>query len=254
MRRKRSLRTKIDNVLNDPKSKHFGIVNNVLAFLTLLSITALVLETVPELNPYTNLFLGIEYVALTAFSAEYVLRLFSAPRPFRYAFSFFGIIDLLAILPTYLGFSSLALKSARILRILRFLRLLRLAKLARLATASGKKAHDIESLYRINVGIYCLAVVGVLIALGASIYVAEGHTEAFATIPLGMLWTLEIMVDSGSAAVPQTTAGATIETIGRFMSFVLLGFLIHIIGGYVNTLLLGSKRSRREEAVTGESI
>lgn len=254
MKRRVSIRTSIDETFNEPKSRYFEATNNLFALLTIISITALVLETVPQLAAYTPIFHLAEYGALVAFTAEYVLRLLSSPNPLKYAFSFFGIIDLLAILPTYLGFSSLALKSARILRILRFLRLLRLAKLARLATERSKRVHDVETLYRINVGIYCLAVVGVLIALGAAMYVFEGHEGAFASIPLGMLWTLEIMVDSSSAAIPQTTAGAAIETFGRFMSFVLLGFLIHIIGGFVNSLLLGTKKSHRTEAVRGENI
>lgn len=255
MKRKQSLRAKIDAVFNDPGSRHFEITNNLFALLTIVSITALVLETVPGLSPYLPLFHAIEYVALAAFSIEYLLRLVCAPHPLKYAFSFFGIIDLLAIVPTYLGFSSLALKSARILRILRFLRLLRLAKLARLTTERMKhKTHDVESLYRINVGIYCLAVLSILIGLGTAMYVAEGHTDAFASIPLGMLWALEIMVDSNGAAKPYSIAGATIETLGRFMSFVLLGFLIHIVGGYVNTLLLGTKKSHRSSALSGQDL
>lgn len=248
------MRSKVDAIFNDPSSRYFEVTNNLFALLTIVSIAALVLETVPELSAYIPLFHGIEYVALLAFSAEYVLRLLCAPNPFKYAFSFFGIIDLLAIVPTYLGFSSIALKSARILRILRFLRLLRLAKLARLATEHSRKTRDIETLYRINIGIYCLAVIGVLIGLGAAIYVAEGHTGAFASIPLGMLWALEIMVDSNSAATPQTLVGAGIETFGRFMSFVLLGFLIHIVGGFVNALLLGAKRSHKDDATRGERL
>lgn len=252
--RRPSFRTKVDMMFNDPSSRYFELVNNLLALLTIVSISSLVLETVPELMRYTSTFRAIEYIALIAFTAEYVLRLLSAPKPVKYAFGFFGIIDLLAILPTYLGFTSLALKSARILRILRFLRLLRLAKLTRLATERSKRVHDVESLYRINVGIYCMAVIATLIGLGTAIYVVEGYTDAFASIPLGMLWALEIMVDSSSAEIPQTVWGGVIETIGRFTSFVLLGFLIHIVGGYINTLLLGSKRTHRKEAVAGEQI
>lgn len=246
-------RKNIDRAFNDPNYKHFGPVNNVLALLTILSVLALVLETVPALVPYLPLFHGVELVALIFFTLEYVLRVVSSPRPFSYIFSFFGIIDLLAIIPSFLGFTSLALKSARALRILRFLRLLRLAKLARLTHATTKKTRDVETIYRINVGIYLFAVLIVILGIGTAIYTAEHHMGAFASIPHGMFWAFQVMVDSAEVARPTTGFGVAIEALARFLSFVLLGFLIHIVGNYVNAVLLGTqKRVNRKEVIDGE--
>lgn len=246
-------RKHIDRAFNDPSYTHFGSVNNTLALLTILSVLALVLETVPSLASYFPVFHAVELVALAFFIAEYALRVFSSPKPLAYIFSFFGIIDLLAILPSLFGFTSLALKSARALRILRFLRLLRLAKLARLAHQHTKRTRDIETVYRINVGIYIFAVIMVVLAIGTAIYTAEHHEGAFASIPLGMFWALQVMVDSAAVAKPTTGIGAAIEVFARFLSFVLLGFLIHIVGNFVNAILLGThKRVNRKDVIDGE--
>lgn len=245
-------RKHIDRAFNDPNYKHFGPVNNFFAFLTLLSVLALVLETVPALAAYLPVFHGIELASLLFFTAEYVLRVITSPKPLSYIFSFFGIIDLLAIVPSFLGFTSLALKSARALRILRFLRLLRLAKLARLAHTATKKTRDVETIYRINVGIYIFAVLIVILGIGTAIYTAEHHIGAFASIPHGMFWAFQVMVDSAEVARPSTGLGVAIEAFARFLSFVLLGFLIHIVGSYVNALLLGTKKVNRKEVIEGE--
>lgn len=254
MRKRRGFRSALDRTFNDPTYPVFESVNDALALITIVSIAALVLETVPALSVYAPFFLTIEFIAVVIFTGEYLLRLMSAPHPFRYAFSFFGIIDLLAIVPSYLGMNFLGLKSARILRILRFLRLLRLAKLARLQTSGRKKPHDLEDLYRINIGIYCFAVVTLLLLIGTLMHLAEGPASSFTSIPFGMLWTLEVMVDSSAVIVPNSALGQSAEVFARFMSFVLLGFLIHIVGGFVNTMLLGAERTVRRKAVTGEEV
>jgi len=118
--------------IEDTDHPLFLRINNLLAFVTLVSVALVSLETVAALAPYRTVFLVSEYIAVAIFSAEYILRLRYSPRTWRYVFSFYGLIDLIAILPSFLGFANFTfLKASRSIRIIRFLRILRLTKLAK---------------------------------------------------------------------------------------------------------------------------
>lgn len=211
-------------------------VNNFLALLTLISITALVLETVPALAPYRLTFKTIEYLSVSLFTLEYFTRALTTPRPAAYLFSFYGLVDLAAILPTYFGFGNFVfLKAARIVRILRFLRLLRLFKISRAET--GHHGTDTEHLYQLNIKIYILAILFSLVFLGSGMYLSEGGQVPFTSIPASMFWIASVIF-GGDAAMPPTTAlGTSIELAARFIGIILFGFLIHIVGSVLNNVL-----------------
>lgn len=235
----------------DPRAKRFMVVNDVLAFLTLLSIAVIILETVPAFGLLRPVFNGIEYVSVAVFTLEYLGRIIANRRPLRYLLSFFGLVDLLAIAPSYLHLGNLtALKSARMLRILRFLRMLRFAKIARLRL-DRLRDQDLENnaaLFAINLEIYVSATFTAVVMLGSLMYVFEQNHEGFSTIPMSMLWVFEnILGGSISTHTPQTTAGLIVGLLARFAGLVLLGMLIHIVGVVANRVLLGAgpKTKRR---------
>jgi voltage-gated potassium channel len=238
--------------LDNPENKLSLRLNNTLAFITILSIIALVLETVPSLVSYHGVFLGVEYAVATIFTAEYIARLITEPKRWHYVFSFYGLVDLAAILPTYLGLGNLTpLKSARAIRILRFLRLLRLLKITRM---HGLHTHtDLDSVYKLNIQIYLVAVFTSLVMLGSALYLSEQAQPAFASIPAAMLWVTHIILGGGPVASPHTGFGMGVELLARFVGLVLFGFLIHIVGSFVNIMLLGTKLGR-EEALQGEKV
>jgi hypothetical protein len=136
--------------LLDPHSRTYIWVSDVLAVATVVSVLVVVLETVPVFGIYERWFVLTEWLMVGLFTLEYIARV-AVTKPRRsYIFSFFGIVDLVAILPTLLGLGNLSfLKSARALRIIRLLRLLRLTKLSR----SGVNAEDV-SILSFNVLIY----------------------------------------------------------------------------------------------------
>ena len=158
------------------KSKTYTVVNDVLAFVTVVSILSLVLETVPALSEYAELFLIIEWSAVVLFTLEYIGRLsVSSPR-YTYPTSFFGVVDLVAILPTFLGLGNFTfLKSARALRIIRMLRMVRLAKVGR----SGVVNEERFGVLGLNVAIYFTTLVFALFVTGTSLYLVEPDTTAF---------------------------------------------------------------------------
>jgi len=226
--------------LENPRSRWFSATNDTLALVTILSVLIIALESVTSLKHLSSLFTTIEYIAVAFFSIEYIVRF--SQRKTQYAFSFFGAVDLLAIIPSLLGLGNLTfLKSARVLRILRFLRVLRLAKLARTATLHPTtQAEDRLRLERLNLAIYFISLASAVIIFGALIYTAEGYRVEFANMFLGMLWAAKVILGGIYQTVPETLSGEIIIISARFVGLVLFGLLITVIGGFVQKLLFGN--------------
>ncbi len=231
------LRTRLRKHLDDPKSKSFALVNDVLAIATIVSVLALVLETVPALNIYQRVFTVIEFGTVVLFSAEYLGRLYAAKSRIRYVFSFYGIIDLLAILPSFIGLANLTfLKATRALRILRFLRILRLAKLARI------KKDGTDSIYVLNIQIYLTALGSALLLLGSLFYILEtGHPLA-ASIPSAMYWVFLVILGGIPYEQPHTELGQALLIMTRFLSLILLGLLVSLTATMMRKALIGSEK------------
>jgi len=234
-------------------SKKFIIVNDVLAIATIISIIAIILETVPSLLFLHPVFLIIEYVSVGLFTLEYIGRVIAAPKKRDYVFSFFGLVDIISILPTYFGITNLLpLKSTRMLRILRFLRVIRLTKISRLGISETKHSdmEDLSYIYRLNIKIYIITIITVVVILGSIMYLFEYAQIDFSTIPKSMMWVLETILGGRiSRSIPLTLPGEILGLITKFSGLVLLGFLIHIIGNSINHLLLGTKNKQTAEDV-----
>lgn len=233
----------LDAILNKPTNKYFRPVNDFFALLTIISVLGIVLETVPGMEQYDIAFNGLEYVAVAFFTLEYLSRLYAAKKKWRYVFSFFGIIDLLSIIPTFIGLINLTfLKSARVLRILRLLRMLRLAKIARLRREPLADAEHDESIYKLNIQIYFTALFAAILTFGALIYLVEAPHQYFNSIPAGMMWSAEVILGGGiTTNYPETLAGQILGLLARFTGLALLGVLIHVIGHLLKRWLFGGK-------------
>ncbi len=227
----------------DPSSKLFVVVNDALSVVILLSILSVIFESVSQLAAYNTTFITIEYLAVGIFSIEYLCRIVGNPKPASYIFSFFGIIDLISILPTWLHFMNLTpIKSLRALQILRFLRMIRLAKVVRFDHLEKTSRSDRSAIIRLNFQIYLATLIFTITILGSLVYVFEHGHPGFENIPLSMLWVLESLLGGSiSNVIPDTYPGIFIFMIARFISLVMLGFMIHIIGNVVSHFLLGKE-------------
>lgn len=233
----------------DFKSIEFVVINDILAFLTIISIVAIVLETVSSLSSYKDLFNFIEYFTVAVFALEYISRIFVAKKKLSYIFSFFGIIDILAILPTFLFLTNLTyLKSVRVLRIIRFLRMVRLAKLMRVnkGKRKDKDLETYESVYRVNLQIYFMVLFSAIIILGSLVYVIEGGDSIFTNIPAGMLWASKVILGGIPSVVPETIWGEILSVVGRFIGLILFGLLINVVGVFIKKMLFGSEKMNKE--------
>jgi voltage-gated potassium channel len=224
-------------------------VNNFFSVVIVLSILSIILDSVSLLSRFHLIFTTIEYTAVAFFTIEYICRVIGAEKRLSYIFSFYGLIDLISMVPTYFHIANFTvLKSIRALRILRFMRIMRLAKVARFEHV-GKSIQNVEhAIIRMNLQIYFLTLLIVVIVLGNLIYIFEHTHPHFQNIPLSMLWVLEsILGGSISTVVPETYGGIGVMMVARFIGFILLGFMVHIVGNIAAHMLLGEKIAREEE-------
>lgn len=200
----------------------------VLLLAILLSITTVSLETVEyfQAEPWNSILFVIEWVLTIMFSIEYVARLACVQRPWRYAFSFFGIIDLLACMPMYLMLFELESQSLMIVRSVRLLRVFRVLKMMRML----KEAHSLQSAVwqaREKIFVFVAVVMVAVTISGTLMYQIEHGVEGsmFTSIPQGMYWAIVTMTTVGYGDItPVTIAGKVISAI-----LILLGYSMIIV-------------------------
>lgn len=237
-------RATVRNILDNPRTKYFGVVNDFLSLLTIVSILAIVLETVPEFSHYNNWFFVIEWTAVLFFGLEYLARVWSSKNPLAYIFSFFGVVDLVAILPTIIGLGNLSfLKSARIIRIIRFLRLVRISKLAK--AEIGNIEHTL-GVFGFTIAMYGLAVVFVMLLLGVALHTLLPGGEYW-SVPGGMFWAFLVFLGDMPVVIPPGVLGMALFIVAKFLGMALFGLLIGVTGKIFNEILLG--QAKRQNVV-----
>lgn len=226
--------------LTDINNKFFFALSDFLAVVTIVSILAIVLETMPSLQAYNSLFLAVEWATVLIFTAEYVWRFYLAKKKVTYFFSWLGIIDLVSIVPTYLGLGNLSfLKSARVVRLMRLLCLLRVSKMRNL------KHHDHDtqlSFYTINILIFLTVLVSATLFVGILIYIVEGQTVAFQSIPHGMWWAFRIFTNDPTFIRTTTGGGEFVYILARLVGLIVFGALIGILGNIIKKVVFGEEK------------
>ncbi|MFW5781026.1 MAG: ion transporter, partial [Bacteroidota bacterium] len=154
-----------------PAGKNFDVV---LIIAILISMLAVVLESIPALNAdYGYYFRVVEWIVTVLFTIEYIARIIVARKPLGYIFSFFGIIDFLAVIPTYLGLLFAGAGSLLIIRALRLLRIFRVFKLSRY-TSEGEIIIDALKASKVKIGVFLFGVLTVILIIGTIMYLIEG--------------------------------------------------------------------------------
>ena len=194
-----------------PAGRAFDIA---LLLAILLSVTVVMLDSVAEISQrFGPQLRAIEWFFTILFTVEYLLRLFCVPRPGRYAFSFFGIVDILAILPTYISLffpPGRFLLSIRILRLLRVFRILKLVQFLGEASVLGRALKA----SRHKIGVFLLTVMTIVVIIGSLMYVIEGPESGFTSIPVGIYWAIVTLTTVGYGDIaPQTALGQALAAL-----------------------------------------
>lgn len=216
----------------------------LLVYAIVASVLVVMLDSVQRIHQsWASWFYVVEWGFTVLFTAEYILRLVVVRKPLRYAFSIWGIIDLLAILPTYLSFFIPGAQSLLVVRVLRILRVFRILKLTRYIEESGLLMTALWRSRR-KILLFLFMVISIAIVAGALMYVIEGPSRGFSNIPASMYWAVVTMATVGFGdIVPQTTLGRFVTSV-----LILIGYSILAVPTGIYTAELASTIRRSETA------
>lgn len=222
-----------------PPGKLFDVV---LIVAIVASVVAVMLETVPSIRgQYPGLLYAIEWAFTILFTIEYGLRWYCAKDARRYATSFYGVVDLLAILPTYVSLLFPGAQYFLVVRLLRTLRVFRVLKLAEYLEEADTLARALRASRR-KISVFLLAVVSLIVILGSLMYLVEGPKNGFTSIPTSMYWAVVTLTTVGYGDIsPQTT-------FGRFLSAIIMiiGYAIIAVPTGIVTAELTRSQSEKK--------
>ena len=233
------LRNRLHEVIFEADTPAGKLFDVSLILCIAISVTVVMLDSVASLQiQYGKIFLLLEWGFTLLFTIEYFLRLSCIGRPSKYAKSFYGVIDLLSILPSYI---SLLLPSGKFLLVIRILRLLRIFRVLKLVQYVGESNNLQRALWasRRKIAVFLLSVFLLMIIFGSVMYIVEGPENGFTSIPRSVYWAVVTMTTVGYGDIsPQTNTG---QVIASFI--MILGYgIIAIPTGIVTSELTFNKQ------------
>jgi voltage-gated potassium channel len=238
-------RSRLERIIfeaDTPAGKRFDLA---LLIAIVLSVMLVALESDPRLRgQYSSLFEPLEVLFSSLFSLEYLLRLLCSKRPWSYARSFFGLVDLVSSLPPLLTLGIPASQSLLIVRVLRLLRVFRILKLGSYLDEAQLLRQALVASRR-KITVFMLTIVALVVLIGTLMYVIEGERSGFTSIPVGIYWAVVTITTVGYGDV------APVTTLGRFVAslVMLLGYsIIAVPTGIVTASLQEAQREQRRSA------
>lgn len=206
-----------------------------LIIMIILSSLAVMLESMPELQgKYGRLFMIVEWIITGLFTLEYLLRIAVVKKPLRYIFSFYGIIDLLSILPSYLGLFVGGTRSLLVIRILRLIRIFRIFKLSRYTNAGQVLSRSLKA-SQAKIGVFFTAVLTVIIIIGTIMYLVEGADSGFTSIPKSMYWAIVTITTVGYGDIaPITGLGQFLASLTMIIGYTIIAVPTGIVAAEMN--------------------
>lgn len=195
----------------------------IVIWLIVLSLLTVTLESVREIREdYGDILFYAEWFFTILFSIEYLLRLLAVRNPLRYALSFYGLVDLLAILPTYISLlipGTQYLLSIRILRLLRIFRILKLSEYI----SEGKVITSALIASRRKISVFLVTVLAIVTIVGAMMYVIEGEEHGFTSIPTSIYWAIVTLTTVGYGDLsPKTALGKTLASVVMILGYAII--------------------------------
>ncbi len=241
-----TLRDRIHEIIFEADTPLGKLFDVVLLIAILVSILCVILESVSGIESRFGAELRVlEWIITILFTFEYILRIYAVSRPWQYIFSFYGLIDFLSLIPTYL---SLFLHGTHYLAVLRSLRLLRIFRIFKLARYLGESAELIDALRRsrIKITVFLGTVVTLSLIIGSVMYVVEGPENGFTSIPIGIYWAIVTLTTVGYGDItPVTQFGKTLASI-----VMLLGYgIIAVPTGIVTSELTAAQKEKKVNTI-----
>ncbi len=237
-----NLKAKLHEIIFEADTPAGKVFDVVLMVLIVLSVIAVILESVASIDakygPWLRTF---EWIVTILFTIEYLLRLYCVGKPAQYARSFFGIVDLLSILPTYL---SLIIPGAQSFMVIRALRLLRVFRVLKLGHFVGE-ARELRAALRASarkIIVFLGAVLTLVVIVGSMMYLIEGEANGFTNIPVSIYWAVVTMTTVGYGDIaPQTPLGKILASAIMIMGYGIIAVPTGIVSVELAGVVKGSK-------------
>lgn len=219
-----------------PAGKAFDVA---LLIAILVSVTAVVLESVAGIRArHGPMLRAVEWFFTILFTVEYALRLISVGRPMRYAVSFFGVVDLLAIVPTYLSLAIAGAQSLIVIRALRLLRVFRVMKLVHFVGEARMLGAALRASTR-KIVVFLGTVLTLILIIGALMYLIEGEEHGFTNIPESIYWAIVTMTTVGYGDIaPATILGRMLASLVMITGYAIIA----VPTGIVTVEMAGARR------------
>ncbi len=203
-----------------PAGQRFDIA---LIYIILLSVLAVILDSIEVVNTHFGDWLfRLEWVFTLLFSIEYLLRLYSSPKPLSYMFSFYGLVDLLSIVPTYLSLIFPGASYWLVVRLFRVLRVFRVLKLVRYLSEANILLRSMYASRR-KILVFFTAVFVLSVIFGSLMFFVEGPEHGFTSIPRSIYWTIVTITTVGYGDItPQTALGQVIATLAMLTGYSII--------------------------------
>lgn len=216
-------RTILHEVIFEAETAAGRAFDIILLWCILLSVLTVMLDSVGSIRgQYGQILSVLEWFFTILFTGEYILRLISVKRPIRYALSFFGLVDLLAVLPTYL---SLLLPGSQYLLTIRILRLIRVFRIFKLASYVNDANILVAALRasRRKISVFVMTVLTLVVILGSSMYIIEGEEHGFTDIPTSIYWAIVTLTTVGYGDLsPHTPLGKAFASLVMLLGYGII--------------------------------
>jgi voltage-gated potassium channel len=214
------------------------------------SVVVVMLDSVGTIRAlHGETFRLVEWGFTLLFTVEYALRLWVSPRPLRYARSFFGLVDLLAILPTYLSVILPGSQFFVVIRVLRVIRVFRVLKLVHFVGEGAMLAAALRA-SRHKISVFLVAVLCSVVIIGALMFLIEGADAGFTSIPAGVYWAIVTLTTVGYGDIaPQTPVGQMLAGLVMILGYGLIAVPTGIVTGE-----LGRETERVRARLAGSAV
>ena len=211
------MRSKLHEIIYEADTTIGKIFDMTLLVLILLSILFVMLESVKWIDEkYHMVFYVGEWIITIFFTIEYISRIITVKKPFRYIFSFYGIIDFISTIPLYISFFIVGTHALILVRALRLLRVFRILKITRYIGESNKLVRALQH-SRAKIFIFLFAVLIISIISGTIMYLIEGEENGFTNIPVSVYWCIVTLTTVGYGDI------APLTPLGQFIaSFIMI--------------------------------
>lgn len=225
------LRSRLHEIVYEADTTAGKFFDVLVLVAIVVSVIVVMLESITELQQkYGTLFYVIEWALTILFTIEYLIRIWVIQKPSKYIFSFFGLIDFFAILPTYLSLFVAGSQHLLVIRSLRLLRIFRIFKLSRYVSESQILVAALIA-SRTKIIIFIFTILMLICIIGSLMYLVEGEEHGFTSIPTSIYWAIVTMTTVGYGDItPGTSLGKFLSSIIMILGYGILAVPTGIVG------------------------